>query len=48
MFNDEVEQMASPLSREAAAECSPRRKPWEKWETEEPLRGERSVLTHIL
>jgi TldD protein len=31
-------------SRKAAAECSPRRKPWVgQWETNEPQRGERSV-----
>ena len=48
MFNDAVEQTASPLSREAATECSPRRKPWEKWEPEKPQRGERLALTHTL
>ena len=48
MFNVTVERMAFPLSRGAATECSPRRKPWEKWETEEPQRGERLVLTHTL
>ena len=45
MFNDAVE-MASPLSREAAAECSPMRKPWEKWEMEKPQRGEISSHAH--
>jgi hypothetical protein len=56
MFNDAVEQTASPLSREAATECSPQpalspsqgRKPWEKRKTEKPQRGERLALTHTL
>src|SRR5580692_7249653 len=38
----------SSNSREAAKECSPRRKPWEKQDTEKPHRGERPVLTHTL
>ena len=33
-------------SREAASECTLRREPWEKWNVDEPQRGERSVLTH--
>ena len=45
MFNDTVERMAAPLSREAATECSPRRKPWEQWETEKAPAG-RKISSH--
>jgi hypothetical protein len=34
-------------SREAAQECSPRRKPWEsRWEMNQPQRGERERSFH--
>ena len=36
---------AEDFSREAAAECSPGRKPWVQWITTEPQRGERAVRT---
>ncbi len=34
------------LSTVAAQECSPGRKPWVKWATCKPRRGERDILTH--
>jgi hypothetical protein len=42
-------ERSAQTSREAATECSPRRKPWDrKWETSKPRRGERKVATQSL
>jgi hypothetical protein len=40
-----IEKNVRRFSREAAQECSPRRKPRGKWKTYKPQRGETAVLT---
>ncbi len=41
-MSDEVSRVSGEVSREAAKECSPRRKPWEESKTwNKPRRGER-------
>ena len=42
-------ERSTQTSREAATECSPRRKPWDReWEISKPRRGERKVATRCL
>ena len=48
MFNDAVEQTVPLLAAKRRQNAAHGVKPWEKWKTEKPQRGERLVLTHTL